>query len=140
MIKVRTIGMLTRDITNPVLTSANAVKNYDFITGTDGETYLVANTITGDNAYVDDNTFAAGEYLNGHALRAWVGEQLMVDKKHLTLGSGNTFADVAKNDIFTIANGGLVAAKAAPQTGYYFVVDEKTRLTEDAVVVTIKKA
>ena len=37
---------------NPVLTSQSDVNNYSFIT-VDGILYLVMNTITGDNSYID---------------------------------------------------------------------------------------
>lgn len=150
MIKVRTIGMADRAVTNPVLTSTSAVANFDFITD-DGETYLVANTITGDDAYMDNATFKAGEYLNGHNLKAWVGEQIVADEKHIAYANGADFDDIKVADptaspavaatIFTInGNGKLAVAQSAPQSGYYFVVAEKTRLTGNAVILTIKKA
>ena len=50
MIKVETIGALDIAKINPVLTSDNDVANYSFITD-DGVTYLVCNTIVGDDAY-----------------------------------------------------------------------------------------
>ena len=65
MIKARTIGMLDNAVINPVLTSTSDVANYTFITD-DNETYLIANTVNGDDSYYDDITFVAGEYLNGY--------------------------------------------------------------------------
>ena len=138
MIKLRNMGSIARTITNPVLTSASTVANFDFIT-VDGETYLVANTITGDKAYVDDATFAAGEYLNGHALRAWVGEELVIDEKHIAYGMSQTYADItAGTTLLKInASGKLETVTPAPTTGYYFKVTGKTRLTGNAVIAKI---
>ena len=138
MIKVRTIGMLSRDNTNPVLTSATAVDNFDFII-VDGETYLVANTITGDNAYVDDATFAAGEYLNGHALSAWVGEELVIDEKHIAYADSADYDDIVAGTTLlkVAASGKLEVVTPAPTTGYYFKVTGKTRLTGNAVIAKI---
>ena len=138
MIKLRNMGSIARTITNPVLTSASTVANFDFIT-VDGETYLVANTITGDKAYVDDATFAAGEYLNGHALRAWVGEELVIDEKHIAYGMSQTYADItAGTTLLKInASGKLETVTPAPATGYYFKVTGKTRLTGNAVIAKI---
>lgn len=82
MIKIETLGMLDVAKVNPVLTHTEDVKNYSFIT-VDEELYLVSNTITGDNAYREDVVIPAGEYLNGFLVRAWDGQKLVIDGKHI---------------------------------------------------------
>jgi len=138
MIKVRTIGMSDRAVINPVLTSVSAVKNYSILT-IGGRTYLIANTVTGDNAYIDDTTFAAGEYLKGHDLKAWTGEELVVDEKHIAYGVSQSYADLTNGTYLKAkADGSLEIVTPAPTSGYYFKVVGKTTLTEKAVIVTIE--
>ena len=138
MVKARTIGMLDRAVTNPVLTSVSAVANGSILT-IDGRTYLIANTVTGDDAYIDGVTFAAGEYLNGYDLKAWVGEELVIDEKHITYSGTDDFDDIVVGTTLlkAKADGTLEFALSAPETGYYFAVTGKTRLTGNAVVVKI---
>lgn len=134
MIKVETIGMIDNAVLNSVLKSVNEVANYQFITD-DGDTYLVSNTVTGDDAYVDDVTFAAGEYLNGYNVKAWEGQKLVIDDKHISYASGKTYADiVAGTTLLKVADSGkLEIADAAPESGVYFKVTDKCRLTGNAV-------
>ena len=138
MIKCELIGMLDNAVLNSVLKSDEEVANYQFITD-DGETYLVANTVTGDDAYIDDVKFAAGEYLNGYNVKAWVGQKLVVDDKHIAYASEKTYADlVAGTTLLTVnAEGKLAVASVAPESGVYFKVTDKCRLTGNAVKVKI---
>ena len=92
MIKVNTIGMLDVAKINPVLTSNADVANFSFIEN-DGALYLVANTIVGDASYREDVVIKAGEYLNGYLVKAWEGQELVIDMKHIVDASvekGNT--------------------------------------------------
>lgn len=138
MIKARTIGMLDNAVINPVLTSTSNVANYTFITDGD-ETYLIANTVNGDDSYFDDVTFAAGEYLNGYNLRPWVGQEIVADDRHIAYETEKSYAALTVGGYLTIdKNGKLVMATAAPESGYYFVIAGKTRLTGNAVILTVK--
>lgn len=140
MIKVETIGMLDRAVINPVITSESAVANYSFIT-VDGDLYLVANTVTGDNAYVDDTTFAAGTYLNGHLVKAWDGQKLVVDERHIAYSAGKTYANLAKNNIMTVSDGKLAVVDNAPASGVYFkITDVGCTLLEKAIKVKVMVA
>ena len=126
MIKVETLGMLDVAKVNPVLTSDKDVKNYAFIT-VDGETYLVANTLAGDDCYKEDVTIKAGQFLNGFNLKAWDGQNLVIDCKHVT-------GECAKNAILTIAaDGTLVVDDETPASGAYFKVVDTCTLTGKAV-------
>ena len=138
MIKVETIGMIDNAVLNSVLQSAKEVANYQFITD-DGDTYLVCNTIAGDDAYIDDVKFAAGEYLNGYNVKAWEGQKLVVDDKHIAYDSTKTYADlVAGTTLLTVnAEGKLAVASVAPESGVYFKVTDKCRLTGNAVKVKV---
>lgn len=138
MIKVETIGMIDNAVLNSVLQSEKEVANYQFITN-DGDTYLVCNTVAGDDAYVDDVKFAAGEYLNGYNVKAWEGQKLVVDEKHIAYESGKTYANlVVGTTLLTVnADGKLAVATAAPDAGVYFKVTDKCRLTGNAVKVKV---
>lgn len=130
MIKVETLGMLDIAKINPVLTSDKDVVNYSIIE-VDGITYLISNTITGDNSYKEDVVIAAGESLNGYDVEAWKGQKLVIDGKHITDG----ITTLSVNDALTVGNDGkLKKAATAPTTGVYFVVTDKgVTLTEPAI-------
>lgn len=142
MIKVETLGQLDIAKINPVLTSENDVENYSFLTD-DGVTYVIMNDIHGDDAYKDDVTIEAGEYLNGYDISAWVNQNLVIDAKHITFGSGESYASsiTAGTTLLTIADDGtLEIAASAPQSGLYFKVVAKTTLTEQAVKAKVMTA
>lgn len=130
--------MIDNAVLNSVLQSEKEVANYQFITN-DGDTYLVCNTVAGDDAYVDDVKFAAGEYLNGYNVKAWEGQKLVVDDKHIAYASEKTYADlVAGTTLLTVnAEGKLAVASVAPESGVYFKVTDKCRLTGNAVKVKV---
>lgn len=125
---------------NPVIKSANAVANYSFMT-VDGDLYIIMNTVVGDKAYTDDNTFAAGEYLNGYLVKSWESQKLVVDKKHIKFGDGQTYASniTAGTTLMTVdsTTGKLQIAQSAPASGIYFKVTDKCTLTEEAVKVKV---
>ena len=146
MIKVETIGALDVAKINPVLTSNSDVANYSFITD-DGVTYLVCNTIVGDDAYKDNVTIPAGEYLNGYDVSAWANKKLVIDEKHIAYGSGEDYDDLLVADagnnvdatMLKVASTGgkLEITDTAPTSGVYFVVTDKVTLTEKAVKVRV---
>lgn len=129
MIKVETIGMLDSAKINPVITSENDVANYQFITHKDNA-YLVANTLSGDDAHREDVVIQAGEYLNGYLVKAWEGQKLVIDGKHIE-GEYSTYAE--KDKILVVDTSGKLKAGEKPSTGVYFVVTDKCNLTEKAV-------
>ena len=133
--KVETIGMLDREVLNPVLTSASAVKNYSFLTSGD-KLYLIANTLTGDNSYKNDYTIPAGAYLNGHLVEAWKGQKLVIDAEHIKFGDGQTYASniTAGTTLLKVnSSDELVITAEAPTSGVYFKVTDKCTLTGQAV-------
>ena len=135
MIKIETIGMTDVEKNNPVLQSQTAVANYSFITD-DGDLYLITNTVTGDKAYVDNNTFAAGEYLNGFLVKAWEGQKLVIDEKHIAYAENKSYADiVAGTTLLGVdsSTGKLQVINSAPASGVYFKVTDKCTLTQKAV-------
>lgn len=130
MIKVETIGMLDVAKVNPVITSESDITNNQFITHEDN-VYLVANTLVGDDSYREDVVIKAGEYLNGYLVKAWDGQKLVIDGKHVT-GEYATYS--VKDTILVVGNDGkLAVGEAAPESGVYFVVTDKCTLTEKAI-------
>lgn len=138
MIKVRTIGGIDKVVVNPVLKSATAVANYTFMTN-DGDTYLVTNTLVGDDAYREGVVFAAGEYLNGYMVKSLEGLELVADEKHIAYAEGKKYTDIVAGTTLMTVNGDgkLAVADSAPASGVYFKVTEKCRLTEKAVVIKV---
>lgn len=130
MIKVDTLGMLDNAKINPVLKSDKDVANYSFITD-EGDVYLVSNTLVGDDSYKEDVTIPAGEYLNGYLVKAWEGQKLVVDGKHVTGG----IVALKKDDVLVVAEDGTL--KSGTASGVHFVVTEKVTLTEAAVKVKV---
>ena len=130
MIKVETLGMLDVAKINPVLKSDKDVANYSFITD-EGDVYLVSNTIVGDDSYRENITIPAGEYLNGYLVKAWEGQKLVVDGKHVTGG----VAALNKDDVLVVAEDGTL--KVGEATGVHFVVTDKVTLTEAAIKVKV---
>lgn len=136
MIKVETLGMIDIAKVNPVLKSEADVANYSFLT-VDGDLYLIANTLTGDDAYRDDVAIKAGEFLNGFMVKAWEGQKLVVDAKHIV----GTYADIAVDTFMSAGTDGKLKVEASePTSGVYFKVTDKCRLTENAVKVKVMVA
>lgn len=133
MVKVETIGMYDVAKINPTLVSDKAVKNYSFVT-VDDILYLIDNTVVGDDSYKEDISIPAGDKLNGYAVKAWEGQKLVVDAKHVVGG----ISTLSKGAVL-VANdeGKLEAGEAA---GVHFVVSEKTTLTEPAIKVVVTVA
>lgn len=129
MIKVETIGMLDTARINPVITSEDDVVNNQFVTYEEND-YLIANTLTGDDAYKDDVVLKAGEYLNGYLLKAWDGQNLVIDSKHVT-GDYATYA--VADTVLVIGEDGKLAVGEKPASGVYFVVTDKCTLTGQAI-------
>lgn len=138
MIKLETIHELDRVVVNPVITSEDDVANYTFITDNE-DLYLVANTITGDNAYVDDVTIPAGEYLNGHLVKSLEGQKLVIDEKHIAYGDGEDYDDITAGEtvLEVDENGKLAVVADTPTSDIYFQVTDKCRLTGKAVKAKI---
>lgn len=142
MVKVETIGMILNSKNNPVLKSAEPIKNYSFIED-DNIAYVVMNEIAGDDAYNDDAIIPIGDPLNGYQLKAWEGLNILVDEKHITYG-GNSVANYSqlnKGAILSIGDDKNLKIEATAPTeakgNIYFKVVEKITLTQKAVKLRI---
>lgn len=133
MIKVETIGMLDIAKINPVLVSESDVANYSFLVD-DGDTYLIANTLVGDDSYREDVVIKAGEYLNGYLVKAWEGQKLVIDGKHVT---GGISSINVKDELVLDGSTGKLKKEAPSANGVYFKVTDKTTLTEAALKVKV---
>ena len=130
MVKVEVIGMYDVAKINPVLKSESDVANHSFITIGD-ELYLIDNIGDGDDMNREGLVIKAGEYLNGYLVKAWEGQKLVVDGKHITGGVSELDID----DVLVVGDDGKLEAGEA--TGIHFVVTDKTMLTEAAVKVKV---
>ena len=134
MIVLETIGGIQAAKINPVLTAEKDVTNNDFIT-VDGILYLINNTLSGDASYREDQTIAAGEFLNGYNMASLLGLKLVVDGKHIEDG----VSGIEVGNYLTAAESGkLTVASSQPTSGVYFTVtDVNVTLTEAAVKVRV---
>lgn len=133
MIKVETIGQIEVAKLNPVLTSENDVANYSFLVN-DEDLYLISNTIVGDDAYAADVVIPAGDYLNGFLVKAWEGQKLVVDLKHID-------GDAPAKDDILVADEATGMLKAGDAAGVHFkVTDVNVTLTGPAVKVKVMVA
>lgn len=127
MVKCETLGMLEVAKVNPVITSEDDVANYSFITY-DDDLYLIANTLVGDDTYKEDVVISAGNYLNGFLVKAWEGQKLVIDGKHITGG----ISDISVGDALVAQDDGTLASGEA--SGVHLVVtDIGVTLTEAAI-------
>lgn len=129
MVKVETIGMYDVAKINPTLVSDKDVANHSFIS-VDNVLYLIDNTVVGDDAYKEGIVIPAGEKLNGYVVKAWEGQKLVVDGKHVEGG----IESLEDGDVLIAKDGKLATGEAV---GTYFIVAGKTTLTEAAIKVTI---
>lgn len=134
MIKTESLGMIDVAKVNPVIKSESDVVNYSFLT-VDNDVYLISNTITGDDAYKEDVTIPAGDYLNGFLVKAWEGQKLVIDEKHIKYGEGEDYAKITPGTtVLKVDESGKLAITAsAPTSGVYFIITDKTTLTGKAV-------
>ena len=134
MIKVQTLGMYDVAKNTPVLKSASAVANYSFLVD-DGDQYVVMQSINGDDSYKEGITIPAGQPINGFQLKAWDGQKLIIDGKHID----GTYATVSVTGTILVIDTatGKIKVGTAPASGAYFVVKGTTTLTEAAVIAKV---
>ena len=120
---------------NPVLTHTADVKNYSFLT-LDKKLYLIANTVTGDDAYNDDAVIKKGDYLNGFLVEAWKGQKLVIDAKHIQddIGTLNV------NDVLEAQEDGTLKKGEAAKGVCFTITDKDVTLTGKAVKVEVTVA
>lgn len=128
MIKVETLGMLDVAKVNPVLKHTEDVKNYSFLT-VDNELYLISNTITGDNSYKEDVVISKGEYLNGFLVKAWDGQKLVIDGKHIE----DELDSLNVGDKLEVQAKGNLKKNNSPSGIYFAITDKGVTLTEAAI-------
>lgn len=144
MIKLKQLGMIKNAKINPVLTSSDAVKLYDFVVE-DGVTYLIMNAVAGDDSYRSKVTIPAGGSLNGFNVDAWLNQKLLIDASHIVFGSGESYDAMTVGTVLTVITTGenkgkLEIAEVSPASGAYFTVTKKCHLTGKAVEVVISNA
>lgn len=134
MIRVRTIGAYEVAKMNPVLTAGKDIVNNTLYADKDGTLYLIANEITGDDAYREGVTIAKGNYLNAYRVDAWIGLDIIADAKHVSGGIDSFNYDGNDVLVYDESSGGL---KSGDKTGLHFVAVGKCILTEKAVILRV---
>ena len=128
MIKVETLGMIEVAKINPVLKHEEDVANYSFLT-IDDDMYLIANTLTGDDSYKEDVVIPAGEYLNGFRVKAWEGQKLVIDGKHIE----DELDTLEVGDALAVQEGGGLKKADSGEGVHLVITDKGVTLTESAV-------
>lgn len=133
MVRCKTIGQIEICKNNPILKSEDDVKNYSFLTF-DGDLYLIANTLTGDDSYKEDVVIKAGDFLNGFMVEAWKGQNLIVEAKHIA----TAMSSITEGTTLLVANSaGKLESGSKPASGCYFKAVKKL---DDALEVKVMVA
>lgn len=135
MIKVQTLGMYDVAKNDPTLTSATAVANYSFLVN-DGDSYVIMQSINGDDSYKEGATIPAGTPLNGFQLEAWEGQKLIIDAKHIV----DAYATASVTGVILVVDATTGKLKIGTASGVHFVVKGTTTLTENAVIAKVAVA
>lgn len=120
--------MLDTAKVNPVLTKETDVKNYSFLT-IDGDLYLIANTLTGDDSNKGDAVIKKGDYLNGFLVKAWEGQKLVIDAKHIQ----DELTTLNVNDVLEAQEDGTLKKGESGKGVHLVITDKGVTLTEAAV-------
>lgn len=128
MIKVETLGMIDTAKVNPILTHTEDVKNYSFLTK-DEDLYLVANTLTGDDSYKNDVIIKKGDYLNGFLVKAWEGQKLVIDGKHIQ----DSISSLNVGDALEAQADGTLKKSESGKGVHLVITDKGLTLTEAAI-------
>lgn len=128
MIKVETLGMIDTAKVNPILTHTEDVKNYSFLTK-DEDLYLVANTLTGDDSYKNDVIIKKGDYLNGFLVKAWEGQKLVIDGKHIQ----DSISSLNVGDALEAQADGTLKKSENGKGVHLVITDKGLTLTEAAI-------
>ena len=120
--------MLDTAKVNPVLTKETDVKNYSFLT-IDGDLYLIANTLTGDDSNKGDAVIKKGDYLNGFLVKAWEGQKLVIDAKHIQ----GELTTLNVNDVLEAQEDGTLKKGESGKGVHLVITDKGVTLTEAAV-------
>lgn len=120
--------MLDTAKVNPVLTHTADVKNYSFLT-IDDDLYLIANTLTGDDAGKEDVVIKKGDYLNGFLVKAWEGQKLVIDAKHIQ----DELTTLNVNDALEAQEDGTLKKSESGEGVHLVITDKGATLTGAAV-------
>lgn len=156
MIKVGTIGMIDKnaksfptvtahaDIANGYVCTVAGGKTVAPVAGASGtpqtaDLYIVMNTIVGDNAYIDGQTIAAGDFVNAFLLKQWDKQTLVFDEGHITYASSKSYADIVADTTKLVVgtDGKFAVATDVTHYGMYFEVTKKVQFNGNAVEVRI---
>lgn len=136
MIKLQTLGMYDVAKNIPNVKATKETTNYSFMKH-DEDICLVMNEQHGDASYQEGYTIQKDEYLNLFLVKAWEGQCLIVDGKHIDNFSSNK-SDGTKL-VIDEATGKLKQGEPAGEV-HFVVKGDPVFLTEEAVVVKVMVA
>jgi len=151
MIKVRTIGMIEKNSkNNPTIKAHEDLKNgalhvveneltaYPFDTKSK-EICIALNTGAGDSQYTDFN-IKKGEFVNSYLLKAWDGQELVLDESHITYSKSQNYSSIIPGSTKLVAgnDGNFKIETDASSYGIYFEVTKKLQFNGNGIVAKIK--
>lgn len=154
MIKVRTIGMVDKNMKNDPTVKAHAdIPNGYLCTVTDGKTVapvagasgakqskdlrIVMNTALGDN-HGTDITVKKNDYANTFILKEWDGQDLVFDESHITYASGKSYSDIVKGTkLVADTNGKFAVTTDVSNYNVYFEVIDKVMFNGNGIITRI---
>lgn len=154
MVKLETIGMYKTAKNDPTIIADGETINGAFVTkGADGKAdapvvtdvdlYVALNEINGDDAYNPKATIKDGEFINGYLVKAWEGQNLIVNEDNIAYASGLDYSDITAGTTVLVAGADkkLIIADGttivATDYGINFEVVDKVQLDGNAVKVKV---
>ena len=156
MVKLESIGMFKTAKNDPtIVADGDTINGYIFTKGSDGKAdapvsgtseatqtsnlYIALNEINGDYSYYPNTKIADGAFLNGYLLKAWDGQNLVVNEDNISYASGEDYSDItAGTTTLTVGTDGKLAINATTTYyGMYFLVTKKVAFCGNGVEVKI---
>lgn len=163
MIKLETIGMFKTAKNDPtIIADGDTINGYICTKGSDGKAdapvagtstvkqtsnlYVALNEINGDYSYYPNTKIADGAFLNGYLLKAWDGQNLVVNEDNISYASGEDYSNIVDGTTVMVAytDGKLRIADGttlkAEEHAITFKVEKKVQMNGNAIVVKIAVA
>lgn len=163
MVKLESIGMFKTAKNDPtIVADGDTINGYICTKGSDGKAdapvagtseatqtsnlYIALNEINGDYSYYPNTKIADGAFLNGYLLKAWDGQNLVVNEDNISYASGEDYSDITAGTTVMVAytDGKLrIADGTTLKTAEHaitFAVTDKVQMDGNAIVVKIAVA
>lgn len=154
MIKVRTIGMIDKNLKNdPTIKAHEDIPNGYLCTISEGKTVapvagasgspqsknlrIVLNTPLGDDCYTNI-TIRKDAYANTFMLKEWDGQELVFDESHITYASEKSYKDLTVGTkLIANTDGKFAVSTDVSNYGVYFEIVNKISFNGNGIIAKI---